>query len=136
MISFVDRMRYHWGLGIGHTYSHTQSTLMIQTHTEADNPGSQLPQKASSGNLEFKAVGGHTSHNDDLPECLANSLESGEFDSHPLITDRFSSDSDESDWDYDLPVEAELDSESELVLGDDADIDGWDTFNDPMEYKF
>ncbi|KAN0088098.1 hypothetical protein V8E55_006719, partial [Tylopilus felleus] len=23
---FVDRMRYHWGLGIGHTYSHTQST--------------------------------------------------------------------------------------------------------------
>lgn len=107
MASFVDRdmlMRYHFGLGIGHIYSHTQPSCPSGSITESRNNDS---------------------------EHLSNSLESGhaDFESVTSSSDRSDPESDEE--------HEELDSES--ILGDYADMDGWDgTDSDAVmnEYEF
>ena len=46
--SFVDRdmvMRYHWGLGVGHTYAHEVDNEGTQSET---NGGDELDQAADS----------------------------------------------------------------------------------------
>lgn len=40
--SFVDRdmfMRYHWGLGVGHTYAHQPLKSAVSDHTDVPNEG-------------------------------------------------------------------------------------------------
>lgn len=94
--SFADRdmvMRYHFGLGIGHAYSHTQPPCPSGCITE--------------------------SHNDlDDLERLTDSLESEHADFESVTSSPGGSDL-ESDEEC-----GELNSES--VLGDYADLDGWD----------
>lgn len=102
-------MRYHFGLGIGHTYSHE--------HMGSTTP---LPHP-SEGNMEDEG--------DDL--CgPSDSLQSELNDSE---SDRSSADGSDSE-----PDEGSGKSDSESILGEYVDMDGWndadmDTFD---EYEF
>ena len=101
--SFVDRdmlMRYHWGLGIGHTYAHnTSSTESLLRST------SQRTQPLHSRRHD---VEDHKCHVDDEID------ESGDADST------------ETEWDFEQDSECgeSQSDESESILGDLADMYG------------
>lgn len=115
-------MRYHWGMGIGHPYSHadgTSTTLMRSDSTEIHAASSQ-PTQQSQSSTKHKA-GAHTNDPD-------NKVDESDRDSEYL-----------SDPELDLGgvgsgplgTEAGPDSESEAesVAEDYVDLDGWDDFD-------
>lgn len=101
-------MRYHWGLGIGHTYSHATSIAAINSESELLNTRSPR-QPSSPGQHD---AGDQTSRVDDKTNGSEHDLES---ESESEI---FDDSSDESQVDFE--------SESESVLADYVDMDGWD----------
>lgn len=99
--SFADRdmvMRYYWGLGIGHAYSHaTPMTL-----TNIDSGFHSAPQPPSSNDVEH----------------VAKEFDDLEHDAELLS---------EIDFEPPSPVGSESETDSDSVLVDDyADLDGWD----------
>ena len=116
-------MRYHWGLSIGHTYLHIQPVSM--TCWEADKSVSLLPQQPNHDSDML--ADDRTSHIDDLGH-LDDSLESSKFEFDPRSLNL-----DESDCDSNN----DSDKESDSVLGDYVDMDGWDNADNSLEeYKF
>lgn len=105
-------MRYHFGLGIGHMYSHTQPV-----------PTTPPPQQPCPSECTME------SHINEL-EHPTDSLQSepADFESVPSSPNGSDLESDEEC----------VESESDSILGDYVDMDGWDgaevvTFN---EYEF
>lgn len=99
-------MRYHWGLGIGHTYSHASPTIRIDSDSAYQSPR-QPPSNINTG-YQSNHV---TCEFDDL-EHLDAELELGEVEFEPPS-----------------PVESDLDSDSDdldSILDDCADLDGWE----------
>lgn len=96
-------MRYHWGLGIGHTYSHHDRPVSI-SQISPDSPADCRNTCHSS--YSSTQMGDHTGHTED------------KVDDSGYSTDPES--------EAPSPAGSDLDSESESILGDFADIDGWD----------
>ena len=110
---FVDRdmlMRYHWGLGIGHTYSHNSPAASQFCRT---SQCSLPPYHVTQDHIDEKNGG----------ESLADDLQT-ESDFNELEFEPEGSDSG-----------IESQSESESILGDRADMYGLDC-NEMSGYEF
>lgn len=106
---FVDRdmmMRYHWGLGIGHTYSHSTSPIRSNPDSEHRNFIRHSPQQFS-GNETTNYANDAEYKFDDLEHLIDPESE--------LEFEHLSS----------VGSDLESDSESESVWEDYADLDGW-----------
>jgi hypothetical protein len=109
--SFVDRdmlMRYHWGLGIGHTYSHTAASTDCQFRSIS--PWPQPPHSSRHMEDSGNHPGDETNESEDL------------------------ADSTQTELDFELEFEPDSESsgsqsDSESVLGDHVDMYGWDNLN-------
>lgn len=101
--SFADRdmvMRYYWGLGIGHAYSHATPMTLINS----DSVFHSAPQSPSS--------------NGDLnSDHVAKEFYDLEHDTELLS---------ELEFEPPSPVGSDSETDSDSVLDDYADLDGWD----------
>lgn len=95
-------MRYHFGLGIGHTYSHAHLDL-VSTAVSSQRP--------HSNNMGDDAS--HVADSERMPESL---------ESEPSDIESDSSSPDGSDSELD---ERSEESDSESALGNYVDMDGW-----------
>ena len=92
---FADRdilMRYHWGLGIGHTYSHEDSENINGQYSEVDED--EVDETGGNDSVPGQNVPGGSGCSDD-PE-----LDDHDSDSHSSTSgdaDRDVAESDESD---------------------------------------
>lgn len=127
-IRFADRditMRYHWGLGIGHTYSHDQK-MPSQKHSILE--ASIVSQSVDQG---------HEDIDENQPESLDTPCSDAQTSVGPngkTVQDEKGNDSKDSEsegdsepeeqdhLDYvDLRAQSQVDSDSDSIAGDDFD---------------
>lgn len=108
--SFADRdmvMRYHYGFGIGHTYSHTQPASMIPSAQQ------QAYQERNCDGMDDEDDANHTDGSKRPADTLEIEFDELESDEPSSSTGSDSEPDDESG-----------DSDTESILGDYADMDG------------
>ena len=98
-------MWYHWGLGIGHAYAHTAASTNSQLHSSFPFP--KPPNSSQHGTDNYK------------------------FDVDDEVNEGGISDDSEL---LEFEPESESDNESHSVLGDYANMHGWDADLDGSRY--
>src|ERR1700722_903997 len=116
--SFADRdmlMRYHWGLGVGHTYTYEQRRIFHSNHAEPNQNANEC-QEADEYANEFDGDGS--------PDKSASiELLGIRGSGSPLPESSNSDDSDDADWIDACDGDSEISSrdDGEGVISDDDD---------------
>lgn len=100
-------MRYHWGLGVGHTYSHQQirslSTTVEESHIPNSRTGRENPGGDVSGSLEQMNVmiqgSGSPPQSEAENDGVSEDDEDWKADEDLGDEDQESEDREEEDWD-------------------------------------
>ena len=106
-------MRYHWGLGIGHVYSHGIAAAKTATYPTSDSPVSTATNQEIEQPMEAGVDAQY--NNDDHPEC---SLEDLEDDLRDLANDL---DGEDEEPDHDTVDDEILETLEEMFGPDDGD---------------
>lgn len=117
-------MRYHWGMGIGHTYSHDQD---LQSQRVSSPPANDSPAAEDTQMDEIPATPTESGHvtavpvNVDVHETSSTESEDSEN------SEAHNSESEDSEDGHTGADESEDDSES--VDSSDGDLEEYDTYH-------